>query len=174
MISQKIINAIKKRRSVYPVDFTGEKIKKEIVLEILRAANTAPTHKLTQPWFFKIFSSNAKMELANLLKQKIFKKFQLSSHIICICMRRDINKSIPEWEEIAATAMAVQNIWLSCVDSNIGGYWSTPKVINKLNSFLKLNHHERCLGLFYLGMYDSIKKRQLPRKKIEEDIHWYE
>ena len=89
-------------------------------------------------------------------------------------MRRDINKSIPEWEEIAATAMAVQNIWLSCVDSNIGGYWSTPKVINKLNSFLQLNQHERCLGLFYLGMYDSIKKRQLPRKKIEEDIHWYE
>ncbi len=89
-------------------------------------------------------------------------------------MRRDIKKSIPEWEEIAATAMAVQNIWLSCVNSNIGGYWSTPKNIQTLDTFLNLKKNEKCLGFFYLGVYKSIKNRTIPRKNIEDDIEWFE
>ena len=89
-------------------------------------------------------------------------------------MRRDKNESIPEWEEIASTAMAVQNIWLSCVNSNIGGYWSTPKGIEKLNVFLKLKKNERCLGLFYIGVYDYIKERLLPRKDIEQETEWFD
>ncbi len=87
-------------------------------------------------------------------------------------MRRDLNKSIPEWEEIAATAMAVQNIWISCVNSEIGGYWSTPKGCEKLDKFLNLNLEERCLGLFYLGVHESTQERVLPRKNIEKDIDW--
>ena len=88
-------------------------------------------------------------------------------------MKRDTTKSIPEWEEIAATAMAVQNIWLSCVNSKIGGYWSTPKEINKLSNFLHLKSNERCLGLFYLGLYDSVSERVLNRKNIKEDTEWF-
>ena len=80
------------------------------------------------------------------------------------------NHLLPEWEEIAATAMAVQNIWISCVGSNIGGYWSTPKYITKLNSFLSLNEDEICLGFFYLGVYKSCVKRNIKRKNISEKM----
>ena len=77
----------------------------------------------------------------------------------------------PEWEEIAATSMAVQNIWLSCVDRNIGGYWSTPPYIKYLSDFFSLKDDERFLGFFYLGSYDSIELRNIDRvdynKKIE-------
>ena len=184
MINKYISEVIKKRRSIFPHQFNGKEIDKKIIIELLKNANTAPSHKLTQPWFFKIFSRLSKTKLAEeLLKQnpyenqeiekKILSKFDLASHIICICMRRDKNESIPEWEEIASTAMAVQNIWLSCVDTNIGGYWSTPKGINKLNNFLNLNKNERCLGLFYLGMYESVKDRQIPRKNIEKETDWF-
>jgi len=185
MINRDVSKIIKKRRSIFPKQFNGNEISKNTVLEILKNANTAPSHKLTQPWFFKIFTKSGKKKLANeiiqlkqqhsdIFKKKIVSNFELSSHIICICMRRDKNKSIPEWEEIAATAMAVQNIWLSCVNSKIGGYWSSPYVIGKLNNFLNLSEDERCLGLFYLGMYDSIALRNLPRKDIERDIEWIE
>ena len=82
---------------------------------------------------------------------------------------------VPEWEEIAATSMAVQNIWISCVNSDkIGGYWSTPKEINKLSEFLQLKNQEQVLGLFYLGRYDSKKERITNRKKIESDIDWFD
>ena len=186
MIPKENSNIIRKRRSVFPAEFNGNTIDKETILEILKNANTAPTHKLTQPWLFKVFSGKSKINLGDKLisinlnlynenkKKKIIQKFKVSSHIICICMRRDINKLIPEWEEVAATAMAVQNIWLSCVNSNIGGYWSTPKGIDKLNTYLNLSKYEKCLGLFFLGKYDTLKQRILPRKNIEKDITWFE
>ena len=184
MLDQNVLKNIKKRRSVFPHQFNGKTINEDTIIKLLESANTAPTHKLTQPWFFKIFSGESKQKLANeliyqngldseLFNKKIRDKFNLSSHVICICMRRHDNKSIPEWEEIAATAMAVQNIWLSCVNSQIGGYWSTPKMIDKLETFLNLSKNERCLGLFYLGIHESIKNRNLPRKNIMEDVEWF-
>ncbi|MAQ70096.1 MAG: nitroreductase [Flavobacteriales bacterium] len=181
MINNKISEIIKARKSIFPSQFNGKEIDKETIMELLKNANTAPSHKLTQPWFFKVFSRSSKTRLAKeLIKQntkkedKLLLKFQKSSHIICICMRRDKTKSIPEWEEIAATAMAVQNIWLSCVDSKIGGYWSTPKGIEKLNKFLNLKKNEKCLGLFYVGIYELIKKRKLTRKNIETETEWFD
>jgi len=185
MLDLNLLKKIKKRRSIFPHQFNGKKIDKTTILSLLESANKAPSHKLTQPWFFKIFSEKSKLKLANalianhhlkseLFNKKTYSKFESTSHIICVCMRRDKNKSVPEWEEIACTAMAVQNIWLSCVNSKIGGYWSTPKSLGKLNSFLKLKQNERCLGLFYLGTYDSLDPRVLPRKDIKDDIEWFD
>ena len=185
MLDNQVSNIIKTRRSIYPKQFTGKKIPKKFVIELLKNANTAPTHKMTQPWLFKVFSNKSKVQLAKELikiqkittpeiKNKLYAKFELTSHIICICMRRSEGAKIPEWEEIAATAMAIQNIWISCVNSQkIGGYWSTPKAHEKLSKFLKLKDNERCLGLFYLGIYDSTKNRQKIRKNIQDETCWY-
>ena len=41
-------------------------------------------------------------------------------------MNRDKQNRLPEWEEIAAVSMAVQNMWLTCYANNIGCYLSTP------------------------------------------------
>ncbi|MED5307411.1 MAG: nitroreductase family protein [Bacteroidota bacterium] len=180
MIDKKLSFQIRKRRSVYPSEFTKKKLSDDIVKELLLNANHAPSHKLTQPWFFKVFSGKSKEKLAtevsklNPLKSNtnILKKFELSSHIICICLRE--SKKVPYWEEIASTAMAVQNIWITLVDSkNIGGYWSTPKNISKLKYFLKLDKNEECLGLFHLGVYDKINNRNINRKNINDYITWH-
>ena len=88
-------------------------------------------------------------------------------------MHRNIQNIIPEWEEIAATSMAVQNIWLSCVDSHVGGYWSSPKYIHQLHEFLSLKNNERCLGLFYIGVHDSKPKRNVRRKHMNEKTEWF-
>ena len=61
-IIDEIINT---RRAIYPKQFSGEKISKKIILNILENGNMAPSHKLTQPWFFKIFCSSSKENLAN-------------------------------------------------------------------------------------------------------------
>ena len=184
MLDNNISKIIRQRKSIFPSHFNNKKISKKIILELLINANTAPSHKLTQPWFFKIFSENSKFKLAEEIHktqcnnneealQRLKQKFDNSSHIICICMRRHEKKIIPEWEEIAATAMAVQNIWISCVNSNIGGYWSTPKGIDKLSTFLKLKKNEKCLGLFYLGIYDCPQTRNIPRKNIIDETEWF-
>ena len=182
MINKKISSIIQSRRSIYPNEFNGEMIKEDVVIELLENANYAPTHKMTQPWRFKVFCNDSKKKLLNEIvknkevsenkKNKLENSFNKSSHIICICMKK--NKDLlPEWEEIAATAMAVQNLWISCVNSNIGGYWSTPKYISKLNKFLTLKKDEICLGLFYLGIYETKNERKIPRNNISTKIQWF-
>ncbi len=185
MLDKNITSIIRSRKSIYPKDFNGQKIRKKIILEILKNANTAPSHKLTQPWFYKVFSGRSKIKLAEEIAQQtnikstqgynsFLQKFINTSHVICVCMRRDVKESIPEWEEIAATSMAVQNIWLSCVNTSIGGYWSTPAYMSKLKGYLNLSKNESCLGFFYLGIYNTAQKRKLHRKDIESDLEWFE
>ena len=184
MINKEVSRIIQSRHSVYPIDFNGDEIEDNIVLQILKNANHAPTHRLTQPWLFKIFSKSSKIKLLSEVtklngdfseqkKEKLASNFRLSSHIICVCMHRNLQNIVPEWEEIAATAMSVQNLWISCVDSNIGGYWSTPKYADQLNSFLSLKDNERCLGFFYLGVHASKPKRKIRRTNIEAKTEWF-
>tara|TARA_B100001287_G_C22606518_1_gene493002 strand:- start:183 stop:734 length:552 start_codon:yes stop_codon:yes gene_type:complete len=181
MINKKISCIIQSRRSVYPNEFNGETIKEDTINQLLENANCAPTHKMTQPWRFKIFCNGSKKKLLDEIitnklvndnkKNKLLNSFNKSSHIICICMQKN-KELLPEWEEIAATAMAVQNLWISCVDSNIGGYWSTPKYVNKLRTFLQLNKDERCLGFFYLGVHKSKNEKKIKRDNINKKIEW--
>ena len=182
MINKLNSNIIQSRRSTYPRDFNGNRIKDSVIKEILENANHAPSHRMTQPWFFKIFCDHKKTSLANAIintnphssesfKKKLFENFEQTSHLICICMKRH-KTIVPEWEEIAATSMSVQNIWLSIVNSNIGGYWSTPKYAENLNEFLKLSANERCLGFFYLGIVNSFCIRNISRNNVSDKTTW--
>jgi nitroreductase len=85
----------------------------------------------------------------------VLEKSQRSQVVLAICMQRDPRASIPEWEEIAATAMAVQNLWLTAHSLNIGGYWSSPAIKDHLHKHIALEPGEKCLGFFYLGKYDE-------------------
>ena len=147
-MNKQINKIIRERRSVFPIQFNGEIINNSIIKEIVFNANTAPTHKITQPWLFKIFSSQSKKKLADEIlrlkfgneiskneREKLMKKFNLTSHIICICLNRSDEDFIPEWEEIAAVSMSVQNMWLTCTANNLGCFWSSPKIISKLGTF---------------------------------------
>ena len=78
-----------------------------------------------------------------------------SGAVIAICMQRDPKESLPEWEEIASVAMAVQNMWLCCTELGIGSYWSSPGLIKYMDEFFDLNEGEKRLGFFYMGYFDG-------------------
>lgn len=179
---------IRSRRAIYPKQFIGGDISKDILLNILENGNMAPTHRLTQPWIFKVFRSSSKIKLGKEMikkyhestenpheskSEKIMDKCKLSNIIIAICMRRDEKKSIPEWEEIASVSMAVQNIWLSCVNYEIGCYWSSPKYANELSEFLNLGINEKCLGFFYMGKFNHKNQKPTKRNNINSKIEWF-
>ena len=103
--------------------------------------------------------------------KKLRENPQKASAIIVICMQRNQKDLLPEWEEIAATAMAVQNMWLCSTELGIGSYWSSPGVISQMHRFFDLEHGERCLGLFYMG-YSDMELMDGVRQPIQEKVTW--
>lgn len=191
MISPEQLNTlIRSRRAVFPASYSKRPIERNVLEEILENANWAPTHKRTEPWRFKVFSGAALQRLAGYLGdaykaqtppeffseikyRKTIEKPLQSACVIAICMQRDPQSSLPEWEEMAAVACAVQNMWLSCTAYGIGAYWSTPGSILKADDFLGLKAGERCLGLFYMGYVDG----PIPegkRNAIADKVEWIE
>ena len=69
-----ISEVIRKRRAVFEGAFTGQEIPQEVLNEILENANWAPTHKLTEPWRFILYSGEARQELSEIVGGA-FKKF---------------------------------------------------------------------------------------------------
>lgn len=175
------------RRAVYPVQYNSEKITKDEISTILEAANWAPTHRRTEPWRFKVFHGEAQEKLAHFMAEtykSTTDKFSERSYekmkanpvkagcVIAICMQRDLKESVPEWEEIAATAMAVQNMWLTAASMNIGSYWSTPGVKEHLAKLVDLEEGERCLGFFYMGKYDDELSEGSRKTSIDDKTQW--
>lgn len=179
---------MRKRRSIFPKTYNDKPIPREIIEEVLENANWAPTHKLTEPWRFKVFAGSALERLADYLADyyrnntppeqfsaakynKTLESPRRAGCVIAICMQRDPEGRVPEWEELAAVACAVQNMWLTCTAHGIGSYWSTPKAAIQADDFLGLSAGERCLGLFYMGYHDL---PDLPAKRspIADKTTW--
>ncbi|WP_062056368.1 nitroreductase family protein [Aquimarina longa] len=189
MIKEDINEIIKNRRSIFPTQYTTKEVSDAFIKILLENANWAPTHKLTQPWRFKVVQGEAKDRLGVFLSdtytditsddnfspfkhKKINSNCKSASAIIAICMQRDPKERIPEWEEIAAVAMAVQNMWLTCTANDIGSYWSSPKLIEYVDGFFNFEEGERCLGFFYLGNYDKSAINVSKREPIENKVQW--
>jgi nitroreductase len=181
-----IFELIKKRRSVFPVQYNDKPIAKSDIDKIIEAANWAPNHAKTEPWRFKVLRDEMKTELGKFLSKKYTETAQKPKEvkikkllenptkagaIIAICMQRDPNERIPDWEEVAATAMAVQNMWLACTEIGIGAYWSSPGIIKYMDEFFDLNEGERCLGFFYMGHFDGVLPEGV-RQPIAEKVAW--
>lgn len=187
---EEINTLIRQRRSVFPKQLAaGKTVPEGIVRQILENATWAPTHGLTEPWHFVVFSGEGLKKLASFQAEKYkaeagekFKEATYqnllsnplkASHVIAICMKRDPNKKFPEVEEIAAVCCAVQNIYLSVTAYGLGGYWTTGGVTYKesAKSFFGLGEEDKLLGFFYLGEV-AIPSVPGTRKPLEEKTVW--
>lgn len=182
-------NIIKRRRSIFPVSYTGQEVPVSVIKQILESANYAPTHKLTEPWRFIVFRNEGKTKLGNELARlykattpdhqflqkkydSIIEKAAQASCIITLNAQLNADK-IPEWEELAALACAVQNMALTAEAHQVGAYWSSPGTIAELKAYLNLGETEKCFGLFYMG-YHNEEPRAAKRGPIEDKIKWVE
>src|ERR1700693_2191369 len=183
-----ISDIIKSRRSIKPVKMNGKKIPDQQVMEILKLANWAPTHGRTEPWRFVVYSGDRvkefchqhaelyrsytqreKFEQANYDKQ--FHNGDLASHIIIAIMQRGNLPKITGVEEIAATAMAIQNILLGTAAAGIASFLSTSGMTHhqSMKNFLQLKEEDIVMGILYLG-YSDEKIEGKRQTGIEEKV----
>jgi nitroreductase len=186
MTPENLTALIQNRRSVFPAAYNGKPIEKDLIENILDNARFAPTHRITEPWRFKVMQGDALVRLSEFLgvdydahtapetwtemkRNKFAQNPTKAACIIAICVELHPDL-LPEWEEIASVSAAVQNMWLTCTAHGIGSYWSSPGVIKRLNGFLGLGEHQKCLGLFYMGYADTMPPatRRSPVSDIAE------
>jgi nitroreductase len=182
---------LRNRRSVFPRDYTGERVDDSVIQQMLENANWAPTHKFTEPWRFIVFSGSGLKKLGSIqagLYEKrtkaegtfdetkysnLLNKPLESSHIILVYMKRDEKKSVPEMEELGSTFIAVQNMHLTAVANGVGAYLSTggPTFYKEANEAFGLGAEDKIIGFFHVGMpkHTDQKSRRNP---IEEKVQW--
>lgn len=184
---------IRDRRSVFPRDYQAARVDNQIIRQMLANANWAPTHKLTEPWRFVVFTGRGLHKLAefqgacykmvaerngtfNEEKYKgLLSKPLESSHVIAVCMKRDLKRSVPEIEEVGAVFCAIQNMYLTATAYEVGCYLSTGGITNleEAKEFFGLEKDDRLLGFMHVGL----PKGQVPagrRRPIEEKVQWVE
>lgn len=188
-MESKINKLVKSRRATPPKFLSKKEIAKETIEQILENANWAPTHKQTEPWRFKVYRGEARVEVASsiyetlqrnldagaqLNMQKAVKLKATFSHVpvvIAIVFQRDAAQRIPEWEEISAVAMAVQNMWLTATDLGLGAFWASPDFLPLLHENFELETSQKLLGFFYLGEI-AMDYPSPGRGPISEKVVW--
>jgi nitroreductase len=177
------------RRSIFPKQFEqGRVIPDNIIWQALENANWAPSHKLTEPWRFTVFAGEGLKKLAEqsaaIYKQYAGAKYKENkyeslqatplqcSHVIAIGCQRHADQ-LPELEEIASVACAVQNIYLTMAAYGIGGYWSTGGItfIPQAKPLFGLGEDDILMGFFYLG-YTRVPSPAGIRRSIQDKVKW--
>jgi nitroreductase len=182
---------IKNRRSIFPKDYSGEKVEDAIIHQMLENANWAPTHKLTEPWRFVVFTGEGLKKLAyfqsecykevttanGTFQQEKYEGLKIkpmeSSHIIAVGMKRGDKKSLPEWEELGAVFCAIENMYLTATAYGVGCYLSTGGITNfeEAKSFFGLSKEDKLCGFLHVGMPKS-EVKATKRKSVEEKVKW--
>lgn len=190
--AEMINDLIRSRRSVYTKDYVqNKKVPDSVIKQILENANWAPTHKLTEPWRFVVFTGEGLKKLAD-FQARCYKevteangtfkeeryinlksKPMQSSHIIAIGMKRDPVKKIREVEEIGAVFCAIQNMYLTATAYGVGCYLSTGGItyFEEAKSFFGWEEEDKLIGFLNLGVIEK-KHSSGKRKPIEEKVNW--
>jgi len=180
------------RKSTYPAQFSGAKIADTVVWELLDLVRWAPTHRLTEPWKFQVYSDSALDRIVELHRSYYLATTEVSqrnpkklekydtvknkvSHLVAIVLDRDEMQRVPEWEEVAALAMGVQNLYLGMEALGVCGYWSTGNGTGKkpMEEKLNLGPNESLMGWFYLGIPTEGLQSNRLRKPIEDKVDWF-
>lgn len=187
----KISEIIQNRRATPPRMLVKKPVDKEVISQLLENANWAPNHKKTEPWRFKVYTGEAKAELAlkcgDILREKQASGYEVATEkiekfettlrnvpvAIAIVLQLDRAKRLPEWEEVAAVSMAVQNMWLTATEMGFGAFWATPGFMELFTGLLGIEEGQRALGFFYVG--ETLIDYPSPgRGDIAQKVEWNE
>ena len=103
------------------------------------------------------------------------------SFMIAIVSRRQAgSKRLPEWEEAAATACAVQNMYLQAsAYPGLACYWSSwhdaARDSEAMRSLLEMGAEDRCLGFFIVAACEPrLKDSRTRRPETHLSVEWRE
>ncbi len=193
MDNQTLFDFITSRRSC--MNFLNKQehpVSQTAITQCLKAAITAPNHKMTQPWRFWLPNENLTHKLADIYAEnraskrcskesanyqdfyeKAVQKFIDFPQIILVGQVVSKNE-VTRKEDYAACACAIQNFQLMAWQQNLGMKWSTGPIINDPNTYQTLNINAseiELIGILYIGNIDNnCMPSEISRKPLDEVI----
>lgn len=181
---------IRRRRSIKPQDMDDRPVEPRLLAAILENANWAPTHGMTEPWRFFLFTGAGRERLADFcqslyrrttpepeFRQDKFDKLRANPLkapvVVAVAMKRQDIEKIPEIEEIEAVACAVQNMHLTASALGLAAFWGTPPLVytDEMRQWLGLpDPRDKCLGFFYLGWPEGREWPEGRRGDVAEKV----
>ncbi|MBJ6766083.1 nitroreductase [Myxococcaceae bacterium JPH2] len=169
-------------RRTAPV-LTGPEPTREQLDQILRAAVTAPDHKLQRPWRFVIVRGAGRERLgealvaaaraadpgmpAEVLERQRMKALRAPLQVVVIASPKEPSPA-PRWEQLASAAAAAQNVCLAAHALGLGSGWKSTPLGEQapLREALGMQPGEELLGLIELGYVPSDAKLR-PRVAVD-------
>ena len=106
--------------------------------------------------------------------EKIRARGERCNAIVALGLVHDAEGRFPLWEDQAALAACVQNMYLMCTAHGIGGFWSTPGFLAHPEAVSALGLEDGVLGmgLFYMGYPEGEWPTKGHRKPLEYVTRW--
>ena len=152
------------RRSSLLVD-RERVVPNELLDRLLVVAATAPNHKRTFPWRFRIITGEGRLHLGEALAQDLIDAHQAEAKIekarakylrapaiLAIASIRGENDTMTA-ENRDAVSAAIQTLLLGATAADLASYWSTGAAMTstRLHEFCGFDHSDTVVGLIYLG-----------------------
>jgi nitroreductase len=170
--AQHVLAAIRARRSAPHV--LPEAPPREAIELLLDAARYAPNHYLTHPWRFFVLTGDARRRLGDAALQGLRERWPLDDHeksaarertvpagflrapvVIAVAAAPPAHPHTEPWEEVAATAAAIQNMLLAAYALGLAAYWrSNGTQLDSVRRFLHLEPGAQLLAFVYVGYPD--------------------
>lgn len=167
---------LKTRRSVKPKDMTDPGPTPTQIEEILGIASRVPDHGKYAPWYFIVFSGDARAEAGKLIAQaavaeqpgadpeKEAGRFLRAPVVIAVVSRIREGKN-PQWEQILSAGAACYNLCLAANSLGFASNWLTEWVAYSpmVKAALQIPSEDNIAGFVYLGTAtDKPEDRERP------------
>lgn len=161
-----VMEAIYRRRSVRK--YTGEPVKREVLMEALKAASWAPSGLNNQPWRFAIIWDQTIREkigsytrYGNIIKQAS----------VAVAVFLDHNASYDRTKDCQAIGACIQNFLLALHAMGLGAVWIGEILKNKdaVRTALNLPENLELMAVVAIG-HPASSNQTSSRKSLEELI----
>jgi nitroreductase len=127
-------------------------VDEQTVRELVDLARSAPNHKLTNPWRFRLLGPETRRQVEELAGEKEAIKLRRAPTLV-LATALPSDDAVLAAEDVLATACAVYALLLAATSRGLASYWRTPVVLQEhaVRELLGLEAREQIVALVHLG-----------------------
>jgi nitroreductase len=145
-----VVEAIRSRRT--HKQYRDEPVAVETVRALSDLARSAPNHKLTNPWRFRLLGPETRAAIDAVVPEQEVAKLRRAPTLVLVTAAVSDDPELAE-EDVLATGAAVYAMLLGATDLGLASYWRTPGCFREqaVRDVLGLAANERVVALVHLG-----------------------